>query len=82
MPLSDKKVIIAINELINPYVQCLGQEGAQKIISDAIRSQQLIYKNEYTKEEAKKILEFLKSQEGFVAILAGILLSRIVLRNQ
>ncbi len=78
----DKIIKIPLKEFIDCYAQSLGQEGAEKIVKDAIRRVGYPLQYEYTKEEAIRILEELQKQPGFVGIIAGILLSRTYIRNQ
>ena len=71
---------IPIQELIDAYTQSLGIEGAQKLIQDAIKEAGLPTKSAFSKEEAIKICEVLKTKKGFVGIIALALASRIHLK--
>ena len=74
-------VKISTIEFIESYKESIGEEGAKELIKDAVRKAGLIHQKDYTKEEAIKILNVLQEEEGFVGILAGILLPRIIIRK-
>lgn len=75
-----KAKTILLSELIDSYKQSLGDAGAEKLVTEAIKKTSLQERNEYTKEEALLICQELKKSPGFVSIIAGILMSRIMLR--
>lgn len=74
-------VKIPLNELVDSYKESLGDEGANQLIKESIQAAGYRYQQDYTKEEAIKILQVLERKDGFVGILAGILLPRIIIRN-
>jgi hypothetical protein len=75
-----QKNVIFIHEFINGYKDSLGMDGAKQLMLEVIAQTGMPYKNDYTKEEALKICYELKKKEGFVGIIGGIFLSRIILR--
>lgn len=79
--IQEKVVIIALSELTDAFAQGLGNEAAEQLLFSALERQHLPRRKEYTKEEVLLLLKDLQTQTGFVAILAGILLSRVILRN-
>ena len=72
---------IDIEELENCYKVSLGDDGARALINKAILIANLPRKHFYSKEEALKICNALQCQPGFVAIVGGIVASRIIVRN-
>lgn len=71
---------IKIEDFYDVYIQSAGEEGARRIIEEAIVEAELLLKKEYSKEEALKICEALKKKAGFIKILAGLFSARIILR--
>lgn len=67
-------------EFTNSFAQSIGLEGANQLFTEALQSLHLPDQEEYTKEEAITICKQLKKQPGFIGIVAGILLSRFILR--
>lgn len=78
----EKQPLISVYELIDSYKESLGEEGAKELIKEAVRKASLFFKKEYTKEETIKILNILQEEEGFIGILASILVPRIIVRNK
>jgi hypothetical protein len=72
---------INLNEFYDPLKECLGVEGAQKIIRDAVQQAGLQMHAEYSKEDALKICEALKTKQGFVQFLAINLRARFAVRD-
>lgn len=73
--MSDKTIPIALFH--EAYSQSLGVEGAQKLISEAIREAKLNVREEYSREDALIICDFLKKKSGYIKIIAITLSSRI-----
>jgi len=71
--------MILLEKFYSAYTQSLGIEGSQKVVKEAISEAGLTLKKEYSKEEAKKLCEVLKSKPGFVGIIAGFLMARVIL---
>ena len=72
--------LITREEFVKAYTQGIGIDGAQKLISETIRSIGLTEKQDYTKDEAIRICEALKQKDGFIKILACSLLARIYIK--
>lgn len=68
---------ITIETFYNAYSQSLGIEGAQKLIKDVIIEADLDLKDEYIRDEALQICDFLKKKSGFIKIISITLSSRI-----
>lgn len=68
------------SELIDSFKESLGTEGAEILIKNALAQAKINSKRGYTKEESLQICEALKASGGFIAIVAGILASRFLLR--
>jgi hypothetical protein len=75
---SDK---IKIEDFQDLYIQTTGEEGARRIIKQAIAEAGLPEKKEYTKEEALKICEALKKKSGFIKTVANLFSARIRLHH-
>ena len=73
-------IMISREEFVKAYTQGIGTEGAQKLISETVKTAGLADKQEYTKDEAIQICEALKQKDGFVKILACSLLARIYIK--
>ncbi len=72
---------INLNEFYDPLKECLGVEGAQKVIREAIQKAGLQLHAEYSKEDALKICDALKTKQGFVQFLAINLRARFAVRD-
>ncbi len=72
---------ISMQELIDSYKKSIGEEGAKELVQSAVRKAGLAFSREYTKDDAIKILKVLQKEEGFVGILAGIIIPRIIIRK-
>ncbi len=57
--------------------QNIGVEGARKQITEALVTQRLPEKTEYSKEEALKITEHLCQQTGIVKIMGNLFATKI-----
>ncbi len=75
--MDEKKV--TFKELLNPYTQNLGAEGAEKIIKEAVAEAMIILKDEFTKQEVLKICEVLKKRGGYIKIIANLFAARLIL---
>lgn len=71
---------IQLQEFIDSYKESLGIEGAQALLKNVTKKLNLSYRYEFNKEEALRICDELKLQSGFIAIVGGILSSRITIR--
>lgn len=72
---------ISVQEIIQAYRESLGQEGAYKLIHEALIKLNLQHLQQLDKEEMLKLCDQLKEKGGFVAILADLLLARFNLRT-
>ncbi|MFH1339536.1 MAG: hypothetical protein ABIH40_06815 [Candidatus Omnitrophota bacterium] len=72
---------IKIEDFYELYIQTMGDEGARKIIKEAIAEAGLASKKEFSKEEALKICEVLKKKSGFIKTLANLFSARIRLHH-
>ncbi len=74
-------VKIPIQEIIDSFSESLGEEGARTLVKEAVKSCGFLTQADFTKEQTILILNHLQEKEGFVGILAGILIPRIIIRN-
>lgn len=72
---------IPMQELVDCYKQSIGEEGAKELIKSAVLKAGLSILKEYSKDDAIKILNVLQKEEGFIGILAGIIIPRIIIRK-
>jgi len=71
--------MVLLERFYNAYSQSLGIEGSQKVVNEAVAEAGLEIKKEYSREEALKLCEVLKSKSGFVKIIAGFLMARLII---
>lgn len=71
---------IQLEEFIECYSQSIGKFNAEQIVQDAVKHVGFALQKDYSKEEAIKILEHLQQRPGFVSIVAGVLMSRTIVR--
>ncbi len=67
------------SEFINPCKQSMGIEKANSLFQDLITELGLPSVNEYTPEQAKRILDHMKTKGGLTRILALNLTTRMVM---
>ncbi len=72
---------ISMQELVDSYKTSIGEEGAKELVQSAVRKAGFPLLREYTKDETIKILNVLQKEEGFIGILAGIIIPRIIIRK-
>ncbi len=71
--------MILLEKFYSAYTQSLGIEGSRKVVNESLAEAGLEVKKEYSREEALKLCEVLKSKPGFVGIIAGFLTARVIL---
>lgn len=62
---------------LDAYSHNLGVEWARRVIEKAINQAGLPSSEEYTREDALRICEKLKLQEGFVKVIANFLVTQL-----
>lgn len=65
---------------IQAYKDSLGVEGAEKLIQDTTQSIGVPNRTFFDKQEALQICEALAKKQGFVGIIAKLLIARITIR--
>ncbi len=71
---------ITLAEMKSSFVRSLGEEKADEVFRRAAAAAGVPYKSEYSKEEALRICDVLRRDEGVVKILAMTLASKISLK--
>lgn len=71
---------VELEEFIECFSQNIGKINAEMIVQEAVRRVGFSLQTDYSKDEAIKILEHLQQRPGFVSIVAGVLMSRTIVR--
>lgn len=71
---------VLLKEFRDGYKDSLGDEGADNLLKDVLEKAGIPYQEAFSKEEALRICTELKLYKGFIGIVGGILMSRMILR--
>jgi hypothetical protein len=72
---------VSREEIVGAFVQALGKEAAESLISKKIDEAGLPYKSKYDMKELEKIVEALKKEGTLVRTLAMAFISQVRLRG-
>jgi len=72
---------ISRDELVGAFVQSLGREAAETLISRKVRDAGLPYKSSYDVKEIEKIVEELKKENTLIRTLAMAFMAQARLRG-
>ncbi len=72
---------IELLELTTAFAQSLGNEGAQKIVNDAVAETKLPLRQTYSVSEMMTICGVLKRRPGFIGMIGASLMSKYAVRK-
>jgi len=73
-------VKIKREEIIDAFIESLGEEKTERLIKEKVRAAGLEDKESYTREEVEKLVTELSKEGGLIKVIAHCFMARVAFR--